>query len=680
MPLPHRRGRVVASSLLLAALPAADELPPLTVTAPAVPPGTVPWQAGPPASDVAAWLRGQPGVRAVRMGGHGLDPVIDGQGGARLRVTLDGAPVHGGCPNRMDPPTSYAPAGSADEVVLMRGRGDVREAGGSAGSLRIERRVPLLARGGEIVGRVGGAVAGRGTLRQGWADVSAGDHRGGVRAIGGVGAAGDYEDGDGATIRSSWRQAHGTVLGAWRPADGQEHRLGGSVVQERDVAFAGAAMDAPESDLLLVHAGTAQRLGDWRLDLRGWRSQVDHVMDNYSLRPLTAPMAMRAVTAADVGGGRVDLERVAGAARPALGVDVEIQDLDGVRTRAATPGATPILESVLWPDVRLARVGAYAEAGWSDGPWTGAIGLRLDAVHSAADAREATLTGGRLSPAQLYRLYYGSDGGERTEWLPAAVVRLERTVAAHGKVGLTLGRTMRAAEVNERFLALNGTPATNRWVGNPAIGAEAHHQARLVAAWRAPGALALEATAFADRVDNHILRDRARGQDGILAADGASVYRNTDALLVGGGVAADWRVVLVLSVAATVDAVRSEDLGRDLPLAQIPPLSGTVTLRGHLLRNRLEPALVVRWADDQQRVDDDPATGGAVDPGPTPGWAVLDARLTWRLAAGEVTLGCDNAFDRAYTDHLAKADVFDLTVARVNEPGRSVWLASELRF
>ena len=679
------RGRLVATSLLSVLAQAAEEPTPLIVTGqpePVNPP--LVWRAGPPAADATAWLRGQPGVRAVRMGGHALDPVVDGQGGSRLRTTIDGCPVQGGCPNRMDPPTSYAAAGSFDTVELDRGRLDVREAGGSAGSLRVERNVPRFAEGGSFQGRLGGSVAGQGSERQGWADASVGGATGGLRAMLGSSAAGNYRNGDGDEIRSGWRQWNGTLLGAWRPTPDQEYSAGGTVVQSRDVLFAGAGMDAPKSDLRLLRAGTVHQVGDSSLTTRVFSSAVEHEMDNFSLRPVTG-MAMRTATTANVVGGRADLLRREGILRPGLGLDLEIQRHDGQRMMG-TPTALNTLDSLVWPEATSTRVGGYGELECRTGPWRSAVGVRLDVVGSRADARDGTLGMGKLTPRQLYRTYYGTEGDARQELLPGAVVRSERRLGGHATVGLSLGRTMRAADINERFLAMNGmgmTPAAvaaGRWVGNPDLAAEVHHQQRLTGTWRDPGVLEVSATAFADRVHQHIHRDRARGQDGVVRSDGATIYHNTEALYLGSGLGADWRFLPAVSLGTTVDQVWAKDLTSDLPLAQIPPLSGQVTLRGHLLDERLIPAATTRWAARQHRVDDAVATGSGIDPGQTPGWAVLDLRLTWiQPGLGEAAIGVDNLLDLTYADHLAKGNGFDPTVARVDEPGRSLWASVEWR-
>ncbi|MBA1332715.1 hypothetical protein QQ73_17090, partial [Candidatus Endoriftia persephone str. Guaymas] len=65
-------------------------------------------------ADAAELLRGVTGVSGARMGGHGIEPIIRGQSQNRLNILMGGAYIHGGCPNRMDPPTAYSAIESYD--------------------------------------------------------------------------------------------------------------------------------------------------------------------------------------------------------------------------------------------------------------------------------------------------------------------------------------------------------------------------------------------------------------------------------------------------------------------------------------------------------------------------------------------------------------------------------------
>jgi len=75
------------------------------------------------------------GVSTSRFGGRGLEPIVRGQSQTRLNILLDGAYVHGGCPNRMDPPASWAALETYEEVTVLKGVQSLLYGGGGSGGL-----------------------------------------------------------------------------------------------------------------------------------------------------------------------------------------------------------------------------------------------------------------------------------------------------------------------------------------------------------------------------------------------------------------------------------------------------------------------------------------------------------------------------------------------------------------
>ena len=58
----------------------------------------------------------------------------------QVNVLLDGAYLHGGCPNRMDPPTSYAALETYEKVTVEKGVQTLQHgSGGSGGTVLFER-------------------------------------------------------------------------------------------------------------------------------------------------------------------------------------------------------------------------------------------------------------------------------------------------------------------------------------------------------------------------------------------------------------------------------------------------------------------------------------------------------------------------------------------------------------
>ncbi len=75
----------------------------------------------PVTGDPGEFLRHVNGVDAGRMGGHGLEVTIRGMDQNQLNIMNDGAFHFGGCPNRMDPPTSHMQLYSYDKVTVKKG-------------------------------------------------------------------------------------------------------------------------------------------------------------------------------------------------------------------------------------------------------------------------------------------------------------------------------------------------------------------------------------------------------------------------------------------------------------------------------------------------------------------------------------------------------------------------------
>ena len=151
------------------------------------------------------------------MGGHGIDPVIRGQSQNRLNILLDDSFVYGGCPNRMDPPTAYAPLHSYDEIEIRKGITSLQDGpGGSGGTVLFRRVTPVfLENDAPVRGDFGGRYGSNGDSREAWTNLIVGNEDGYLRTFGQYGKANNYEDGDGREIASGYeiRQGGGSSGG-----------------------------------------------------------------------------------------------------------------------------------------------------------------------------------------------------------------------------------------------------------------------------------------------------------------------------------------------------------------------------------------------------------------------------------------------------------------------------------
>jgi len=401
-----------------------------------------------------------------------------------------------------------------------------------------------------------------------------------------------------------------------------------------------------------------------------YRSDIEHVMDNYTLRtPPSATMLMRAPSTSETSGGRVVLERDSAIGAWKFGVDM--QDNDRVADRFND--FSGMRQSLLWPGVSIEQKGLFAELTHTLASSDRLIaGLRYDRVDaSAANAAVAAMG---TSPNDLYTQYYGTVARARDEDNVGGLLRYEHDLADdRGTVYLGLSRAMRTADATERYIASNGM-ANMRWVGNPNLDPERHHQAEVGLNWRADGWQG-DFSVYYNDVADYILRDRSHGVGG----DNSTIYRNVDATLVGGEASlerrfnARWRGGLGLAY------VRANNDTDDRPIAQTPPLEGVVSLDYSAPQWQFGGR--VRAAARQTRVDTDISVGSGLDAQETPAWAVLDLHGRYEVNdAVSVDFGIDNLFDRDYAQHLNRASAFDPAQVQVDEPGRSAWLRLSARF
>ncbi|MGB5438951.1 MAG: TonB-dependent receptor plug domain-containing protein, partial [Gammaproteobacteria bacterium] len=271
-----------------------------------------------PVSDGGELLRNIPGISGIRQGGRGIDPIIRGQTNNRLNILLDGAYVHGGCPNRMDPPTAYTSMNSYDNIIVIKGSQSViYGGGGSGGTLLFERRTPRFSDDEPYRAEVSAGYKGNSDTQQYGADVAAGSRDWFIRGIVDYNDANNYEDGDGNTVRSAYTNKEGVIILGYTPSNDTRLELSYEANREEDVLFAGARMDAPYSDndttRLRFESGTPVGIfAGVKAEL--YYSNIDHLMNNFSLRPPPANpmMKMKTPSSSDTGGGRMSGEIDAG--------------------------------------------------------------------------------------------------------------------------------------------------------------------------------------------------------------------------------------------------------------------------------------------------------------------------------------------------------------------------------
>lgn len=634
-----------------------------------------------PAADGGSFLKNMPGVDAVRMSGHGLDPVIRGQQQDQLNVISDGAFVYGGCPNRMDPPAALSAIETFDSVTVEKGFQSVAHGpGGTGGTIVLKRNAPALSDAKPYQIKAGAAVNSNGAGTSANLDVSGKLGAGYVRAQGTRSRAHDYDDGQGKAVRSGYKQWSTGMEVGYTPNTNTELSFGAERDRTDDVLFAGAGMDSPYGVTDVLRLKFSKELEGSTVNalrFNAYDSRVDHLMDNYSLRT-PGTMWMRTPTTSDTTGFKVETDVTAGDVPMLLGLDYKGLDRNGVRYGGMGAGSLNTTQSYVWPGVDSREVGVFGEGTVAlDDASSVKLGLRYDNVHVTANKADAVATvGGGItrSANQLYRMYYGYGFTTQNENNVSGLARYQYKLDQDTTTYVSASRSVRTANTTERSIAAdmpNNAP-TQRMIGNPNLNPEEHYQVEIGADTQVAG-WGLSVSAYYDNVQDYIFRDVARAQSGMVMNDKATVYRNIDATLMGLDLGAQHTFENKVSLNSTLSFTRGQNEDENQALPQIPPLKlgmdVSYPMGEWLLGTRVNAAM------KQTRVDASTATGSGRDTGQTNGYLTADLYASRPVTDNiELGFGVTNLFDKGYANHLNKSNSFDATETQVNEPGRSFYL------
>jgi iron complex outermembrane receptor protein len=614
-------------------------------------------------------LSGSASVSLSRMGGRGLDPVIRGQNEERVDVLLDGMRVEGACPSRMDPPASRLSTSLAPVLEVRTSNRTLRWGPIAGGQVVATTAAPEFSGDHLTTGHltVGGADNGDGKLVNG--SVAVGSKASYLRMAAGYDEANDYEDGDGNKVRSSYENAEGRVDAAWTADNGLYIKGLVSRQEERDVKFPGRGMDAPktDTDLYRLEIGAPVAEGSW--SLMAWQADVDHVMDNFSLRE--AAMRMQTDSQTRTQGARLVLDQTINFTKDiAIGLDVESNEWDATLFNGMNLDNPA---SLMWPGVERDRVGVFVEAFHRIRVNTRlGAGIRydrveMDATRAGDSFRMMPGAPMTMTPAMLYMSAYGVTDTKADDNNVSGFITGEWRLSPANTLEATASRSVRSPSVNERYVAQRTMRGS--WIGNPDLETEKHNKLEVSLSGR-DGNWSWRPAVWVDQVEDYVYRFDTRNPDGTVDTR----YANIDARLLGVEGLVGWSNG-TWSTSSKLASVRGENRDADKALPRIPPVQFIQTLgwqhQGHTIE--------AEWqlARRQDRVD----LEAGLDPSTSPGYGVINLSGTHPLMANlSFTWALDNLFDNTWAYHVSKDNLADSGVFRVNEPGRTVRAALTARW
>ena len=295
-----------------------------------------------PASDGADYLKTIPGFATLRSGGTNGDPVLRGMFGSRINLMTNDGAMSGACPSRMDNALSYIAPETYDRLVVVKGPQTVLWGGGaSAGTVRFEREIPYFAEPG--VQATGSLLAGSRDRNDQVLDISAGTPRGYARVSANRSEADDYEDGNGDGVPSAWKKWNTDAALGWTPDEDTVLELSAGI-GDAQARYAGRGMDGARFRRDSLGLRFEKKHIGGVLDAvvaNVYQNDVDHVMDNYSLRDPdptgSMPMPMASNVAHRTRGGRVATTWQSGRWEVTTGVDLR----DSRHRRRSASGRGP---------------------------------------------------------------------------------------------------------------------------------------------------------------------------------------------------------------------------------------------------------------------------------------------------------------------------------------------------
>lgn len=615
-----------------------------------------------PSSDAAEYLHQKPEFSATRIGGTAGTIFLRGLGGPRLGIIVNDSPEEAAANHGTDPATSYIQPDAHDHVTMVKGPNSVLY-GSSMGGMVIFNETPKKFDKPGVRGRAVGGIGSFGR-RDLTVDATVGAPLVQLRGVVNFSRGDNYKDGSGNVVPSFFHRNSNKLIATFTPTS--------NISAEFSAEQGDAQMAFPTFSLMgdgvefkrqiLGSRFTARNITDKfrKLEVQFYDRDLDHLMDNFTLRPPPVRPIGPGATLTDLSSstqqfrGRsarmvatVDLTPTTEAI---IGYEHKDDKTFGSNLRSSIVCFPPCITtpSVFSPfyDLHTIANSLFSEVTHFVNPVTTIkFGLRRDYFHTQAGELN-TFLGAPLD----------TSNGQRTDITNSAFVRVEKEFLPAMVAFVALANGERPASNLERasFNGFNLAKEKNREIN---IGLTATRPT-----WQG------SVTVFGSRINDYILI--------YLGTSSA----NVDVDRVGAEfdltkqITPNWRLF------GNLAWIRAQNLmghgHGSVPLAQTPPLDsrfGAIFQQG-----TFSLTLAGRVVMKQDRIDPDFGNSIGLDNrGTTPGFETANVSMSWKpLKQVQVSMGVDNIFNRDYFEHLARnmgGTIGALAVGRIHEPGRAVW-------
>ncbi|HWR76928.1 MAG TPA: TonB-dependent receptor [Thiobacillus sp.] len=635
---------LVAASLLPATTHADTPAPLMTIVVEGTPQVLAPVDAADNANgvpgDAAELLTRVPGAAVVRNGAQTGIVQLRGLFNERVRVRVDGMSITPACPNHMDPPLHYVGLEALDTLEVIVGATPVSLGGDSlAGSVEAKSRPPRFAADAawQPSARVGLGVASGNDGKQAAVELGAFNDVLNLRYLGGYQDAGNYDSARGEVADTGYTNERHALAAAYQHGSGV-WELEAGTHRASDVGTPTLPMDMvkDEADRIRLAFKGDTPLG--KLEAGLYRHEIDHLMDNFSLRPVTG-MRMQAPSTSNDTGLTLALANPAGSGTLKLGLEIFANDLDVYQQNMSMGG----IRQDTFRDARRDRYGVYGEWDGSIAPrWHMNAGLRGEAMRMDTGAI-VDLFAANTVAATAFNAQDHARSDSNLDGTLALNYALQRGLSLEG----ALTRRTRSPSILERYLwtptsASAGQADGRTYLGNLDLDPEVAHGVNLGIKLRQPELRAQASVSWQD------VSDFIQGQPiAMLDSNGRPVlqYANVNASLWGGEASLNKRFG-ALDLGTWVSFTRGENTDNGDKLYRIAPLRGGASADYRMQAWRVGGEWILSARKDTVAV-----YNGEL---PTPGYGILNLHAgVTPLKNLNLTAGVDNVFDKLYYDPLA---------------------------
>jgi iron complex outermembrane receptor protein len=620
-----------------------------------------------PSSDAADFLRQKPEFSSAKIGGTAGTIFLRGLGGPRLGIVMNDSLEASGANHGTDPATSYIQPDAHDHITVVKGPNSVLY-GSSMGGLVIFNENPRKFDKPGVQGRLVGGLGSFGR-RDLTADVTAGTPLAQLRGVVNFTRGDNYKDGSGREFFSFFKRESGRLITTFTPTKNISAEF--SAEQgDAQVAFPAFSLmgdgihfkrEILGSRFVVKDISTRFR----KLEVQVYDRTLDHLMDNFTLRPVTVQILNPGFPLVTQTDRRTLMQLYRGrSARAAatfnltpsteaiLGYEHKDEKFRGNNQTAGTfcidAACTVTNRFSPFYDLHTINNSIFTElTHFVDDTTTIKAGLRRDYFHTLS---------GELRDF-LGTTVFPTSNTQRDDIANSGFIRVEKEFVP-GAIGfVSLANGERPASNLERasFNGFNLKKEKNREIN---LGLTVNRPT-----WQ--GSI----TMFGSRINDYILINQGTRSENI---DADRVGAEFDLIT---QITPNWKLF------GSLAWIRGENLTGhghgSVPLAQTPPLDsryGAIFQQGTL-------SVTVGGRSVMRQTRIDPGFGNSLgidNPDPTPGFTTANMSASWKpTRLVQLTMGIDNIFNLTYYEHLSRriGDVPPgfVNFGRLNEPGRTVW-------